>query len=138
MEIKIKGIAFQVTLFCEDTAVDIPKIKHKALRAILNERRIFNEINKNHVRYELKTSDILKPLAIIIIGLVLYHFVRHKPNYWQLPSMIFLLIGYFKLYTNLFKLVRFPILDELIKLLPILVLSLLSAFVSQDLMNYLQ
>ncbi len=138
IEVRIKGFYPKVAIQSKDSSFNINRIKHKSLRSILRENDIVNEVSKVKVKYKLTLMDIIVPIVLIAFGLFLYHIVRNKSNYWEIPSMLVLLLAYWILYGNLFKLFTFSIFDKEIKLILLLLLTFLSMAISQDLMNFLQ
>lgn len=137
LEIKVKGLYPKVLFHAKHSTHSLKRVKRSRLASILTENGISNEINRPVERYKLKLSDILVPVALIALGLLLYHLVRDKANLWLVPSMLVLLVAYGILYTNLFKLFRFSILDQEIKLFFLVVLTFLSMAISQDLLDYI-
>jgi hypothetical protein len=106
----------------EDVA--IKKIKRKDLRSILNELGIFNEINpRPAAREPFNFRKLILPVALIALGVVLQVLTKGMGKFWDIPSMIVLIIAYFGLFSSLAKRIPENILDDANKGKLILVFS---------------
>lgn len=93
-------------------SVELPKVKRKEIKAKLTALGIHNEINpRPEPKEPFKISSIIVPLIIIGIGIGLQLLTRNMHKFWQIPSMILMVIAYFQLSSPLINKIPNRFLD---------------------------
>ncbi len=90
-ELKIKG-----------EVVDIQKLKRKALRKILQEHSITNDLNPKKIPLKpFKLASIKFPLMLLGIAIIIRTTLRNKGAFSELPSIILCTLAYMNMFGSL-------------------------------------
>lgn len=82
--------------------VDIQKIKRKALRKVLQDHNITNELNPKKIPLKpFKLASIKLPLILLLIGIIIRSVFRNTGAFSELPGIILFTLAYMNIFGSL-------------------------------------